>query len=48
MARLKTFFSSALDTSSAVDHPSKPSSANWLRALAQHTWPAWVLPHSLL
>jgi hypothetical protein len=43
---IKTFFSSALDTSSAADHPSKLSSANRLRALAQHTWPAWVLPHS--
>src|SRR6202171_1279676 len=33
---IKTFFSSALDTSSAADHPSKLSSANRLRALAQH------------
>jgi hypothetical protein len=34
---IKTFFSSALDTSSAADHPSKLSSANRPRALAQHT-----------
>jgi hypothetical protein len=34
---IKTFFSSALDTSSAAGHPSKLSSANRLRALAQHT-----------
>src|ERR1700730_1175972 len=33
----KTFFSSAFDTSSAADHPSKLSSANRLRELAQHT-----------
>jgi hypothetical protein len=33
---IKTFVSSALDTSSAADHPSKLSSANRLRALAQH------------
>src|SRR6266403_4000416 len=32
---IKTFFSSALDTSSAADHPSKRSSANRLRALVQ-------------
>jgi hypothetical protein len=29
---IKTFFSSALDASSAADHPSKLSSANRLRA----------------
>jgi hypothetical protein len=43
-----TCFSSALYTSSAADHPSKLSSANRLRALAQHTRPARVRPHSLL
>jgi hypothetical protein len=37
---IKTFFSSALDTGSAADHPPKRSSANRLRALAQHTRPA--------
>jgi hypothetical protein len=34
---IKTFFGSALDTRSAADHPSKLSSANRLRELAQHT-----------
>jgi hypothetical protein len=34
---IKTFFSSALATSSAADHPSKLSSVNRLRALAPHT-----------
>jgi hypothetical protein len=35
---IKTLFSSA--SNSMVDRPSKLSSANWLRALAQRTFPA--------
>ena len=36
-ATIKTFFSSAFDTSSAAVHSSKLSSANRLRELANHT-----------